>query len=36
LILGALFEHGGFPAAASAHIVINLVAMLRLTNHEVA
>ena len=34
LVLGLLFDHAGFPAAASAHIVINLVALLRLRNHE--
>jgi len=34
LVLGVLFEYVGFPAAASAHIVINLVALLRLRNHE--
>lgn len=30
LALGALFEAFGFPAAAAAHLVINLIALLRL------
>jgi membrane protease YdiL (CAAX protease family) len=30
LLLGVLFELRGFPAAAAAHILINLVALLRL------
>ena len=30
LLLGGLFEVGGYPAAAAAHIVINLVALIRL------
>jgi membrane protease YdiL (CAAX protease family) len=34
LVLGLLFERAGFPAAAAAHIVINLVALLRLRNHQ--
>jgi membrane protease YdiL (CAAX protease family) len=28
--LGWVFEHGGYPAAASAHIAINLLSLLRL------
>lgn len=30
LLLGALFDRYGYPAAAAAHVVINLVALLRL------
>ena len=30
LVLGLLFEKFGFPAAAAAHLVINLIALLRL------
>jgi membrane protease YdiL (CAAX protease family) len=30
VLLGALFSSFGFPAAAAAHVVINLVALLRL------
>ncbi len=30
LLLGGLFAHWGYPAAAAAHIVINAVALLRL------
>lgn len=34
LLLGVLFEFGGYPAAATAHILINLVALLRLRRPE--
>jgi membrane protease YdiL (CAAX protease family) len=34
LVLGLVFEIAGFPAAAAAHVVINLVAMLRLRGYE--
>lgn len=34
LLLGALFELRGYPAAAAAHVVINLVALLRLRRPE--
>jgi membrane protease YdiL (CAAX protease family) len=34
VILGALFERFGYPAAAAAHVVINLVALLRLRRAE--
>jgi membrane protease YdiL (CAAX protease family) len=30
VVLGALFELGGYPAAAAAHVVINLCALVRL------
>jgi membrane protease YdiL (CAAX protease family) len=30
LVLGVLFDRYGYPAAAAAHVVINLVALLRL------
>jgi membrane protease YdiL (CAAX protease family) len=30
VILGVVFEHGGYPAAAAAHIAINAFALLRL------
>jgi membrane protease YdiL (CAAX protease family) len=30
VFLGLLFEHGGYPAAAAAHVAINAVALLRL------
>jgi CAAX protease family protein len=30
LALGVVFEHGGYPAAASAHLVINAFGLLRL------
>jgi len=30
LVLGVLFNHHGFPAAATAHTAINLIALLRL------
>jgi membrane protease YdiL (CAAX protease family) len=30
ILLGALFEFGGYPAAAAAHIVINAFSLLRL------
>jgi membrane protease YdiL (CAAX protease family) len=39
LVLGLLFEHFGYPAAAAAHILINALALLRLRTqeeHEVA
>jgi len=34
VLLGVLFEFLGYPAAAAAHIVINLVALLRLRLRE--
>lgn len=34
LLLGVLFEFAGYPAAATAHILINLVALLRLRRPE--
>ena len=30
IVLGVLFEHAGYPAAAAAHIVINAISLLRL------
>jgi membrane protease YdiL (CAAX protease family) len=30
IVLGLVFEHGGYPAAAAAHIAINAFALLRL------
>ena len=30
VVLGRVFEHGGYPAAAAAHVAINAVALLRL------
>jgi len=35
ILLGVLFEYRGYPAAAAAHILINLVALLRLRRPEV-
>jgi len=35
ILLGVLFESRGYPAAAAAHILINLVALLRLRRPEV-
>ena len=35
ILLGVLFELRGYPAAAAAHILINLVALLRLRRPEV-
>ncbi len=34
LVLGALFNAHGYPAAAAAHIVINLIALVRLRRPE--
>lgn len=34
LVLGLLFDYAGFPAAAAAHILINLVALVRLRRPE--
>jgi membrane protease YdiL (CAAX protease family) len=34
LVLGVVFERYGYPAAAAAHISINLVALLRLRGRE--
>lgn len=34
LVLGVLFNAHGYPAAAAAHIVINLIALLRLRRPE--
>jgi membrane protease YdiL (CAAX protease family) len=30
VMLGALFDYGGYPAAAAAHVTINCCALLRL------
>ena len=30
VVLGLVFEYGGYPAAAAAHIAINALALLRL------
>lgn len=35
ILLGVLFEFRGYPAAAVAHILINLIALLRLRRPEV-
>jgi len=35
ILLGVLFESRGYPAAAAAHILINLVALLRLRRPDV-
>lgn len=34
LLLGVLFARYGYPAAATAHVVINLLALMRLTSRE--
>jgi hypothetical protein len=34
LVLGLLFEHFGYPAAAAAHILINALALLRLRTQD--
>ena len=36
VILGAVFEWGGYPAAAAAHIAINAAALFRLRRPEVS
>lgn len=35
VVFGVLFEYWGYPAAALAHILLNLVSLLRLRHHRV-
>ncbi len=35
IVFGVLFEYWGYPAAALAHVLLNLVSLLRLRQHRV-
>jgi len=34
IVLGLLFDHWGYPAAAAAHVTVNLIGLLRLREGE--